>query len=170
MHRVDRGRVEDKTGRRDGEEVRAWSHCREEIRVSAAERTRADSLCTHSCCYFRPTHPTAARRVVIDPPSLLFSTRVPSFDSPDGSRRRRDSRLIRLSCRSATLNPVTIHKRVHPFTDTVTVTLERLWSFVTANVTGHSLSADDLENTDRYGKIVRSIGGFLTNLYPCSLD
>jgi hypothetical protein len=34
--------------------VRWRSHCREEIRVRCETCTRADSLCTHSRCYFRP--------------------------------------------------------------------------------------------------------------------
>lgn len=100
LHRrdVDRGRVEDKTGRRDDEEVRAWSHCREEeVRVSAAERTRADSHYTRIPAVIsgRRISRIRQRRVVVvkDPRSLFFSTRVPSFGS----------RLIRLSYRSATL-------------------------------------------------------------------
>ena len=71
-------------------------HCREEVRVSAAERTRADSHYTRIPAVISGRRISRIRRrrvVVIDPRSLFFSTRVPSFGS----------RLIRLSYRSTIL-------------------------------------------------------------------
>lgn len=93
--------------------------------ASAAERTRADSLCTHSRCYFRPTRPTAAWRVVvvvvvIDPPFSLFFTRVPSF----GLSRGISPRMLALSAtvlsrsrhrtQKGSIHSLTTHRDYHP--------------------------------------------------------
>lgn len=123
--------------------------------ASAAERTRADSLCTHSRCYFRPTHPTAAWRVVVvtDPPFSLFFTRVPSFGLSRGISPRmlagiRDCSLsIPSPYTKGSIHSLT-HRDYHP-------RKTRRKSLVTANATGF---ADALES---YGPIrqnrVRSI-------------
>lgn len=91
MHRVVRGRVADKRG---GERSACAGVTVERRFASAAERTGADSLCTHSRCYFRPTRRTAARRRYRSSFAPLFHERSILRPSRDGLLRR-NARLIR---------------------------------------------------------------------------
>lgn len=135
MHRVVRGRVADKRGRRGGERSACAGVTVERRFASAAERTGADSLCTHSRCYFRPTRRTAARRRYRSSFAPLFHARSILRPSRDGLLRR-NARLIR-DCPpvlATLLIPSPNTKRVHPFTVTATITLGRLFGLLSLRV------------------------------------
>lgn len=96
--------------------------CAERRFASVAERTRADSLCTHSCCYFRPTRRTAARRRYRRSSfAPLFHARFILWLSRQTSPKIFATLSVLLSRDSQSRHRE--HKRVHPFTNTVSITL-----------------------------------------------
>lgn len=107
--------------------------------ASAAERTRADSLCTHSGCYFRPTRRRYRRSSFASLFHACFILWLSRWISPK----------TRPIC---DYSPVTEHKRVHPFTDTVCLSPWKIpQSLITTNVISFTVA---LEIINQRSKII----------------